>query len=152
MSEDLERVQSRLGNISAVEPILGALRTISLGSWQGALKRLKQVDEHNQHFYKMLQYLLPLISTQKRGVPKPVAKESKAVIMAVGSERGLCGGFNNAIAEYLEDYTHRQGDTGIQAEVWVLGSRLARSGQRTYSSGAVSFTVGDGAAAISDSL
>jgi F-type H+-transporting ATPase subunit gamma len=126
MSEDLERVQSRLGNISAVEPILGALRTISLGSWQGALKRQKKVDEHNQHFVEMLQYLLPLLLTQKRGFRKPVAKESKAVIMAVGSERGLCGRFNNAVAEYLEDYAHRQRDTGFQAEVWVLGSRLAR--------------------------
>ena len=41
--EGIEEVRARLNNIRSVEPILGAMRTISLGSWQGALKRKEQV-------------------------------------------------------------------------------------------------------------
>jgi F-type H+-transporting ATPase subunit gamma len=126
MSEDLERVQSRLGNISAVEPILGALRTISLGSWQASLKRQKQVYKHNQHFENMLNNLLMQMPAREKPFRKPVEKDTKIVIVAVGSERGLCGRFNYAVSEYLTKYLTGQVDSGAQPEVWVLGSRLAR--------------------------
>jgi len=42
MVEDVERAQARLDHIRTVEPILSALRTISLGSWKTALKQSTQ--------------------------------------------------------------------------------------------------------------
>ena len=36
--EGIESIRARLNNIRSVEPILGAMRTISLGSWQASLK------------------------------------------------------------------------------------------------------------------
>ena len=44
--QDLERAETRLDNIRTVEPILSALRTISLGSWQAALKRKDSVRRY----------------------------------------------------------------------------------------------------------
>ena len=45
MAQDLERIQTRLGNIRTVSPILAALRTISLGSWQMALNRVRNLQD-----------------------------------------------------------------------------------------------------------
>ena len=57
--EELERVQARLDNISTVEPILGALRTISLGSWQAAQKQQAAVQGYAGRLLALLPSLLP---------------------------------------------------------------------------------------------
>lgn len=54
---ELERAQARLENIRSVQPILSALHTISLGSWQAALNQRGRV----QGYAERLEALLPLV-------------------------------------------------------------------------------------------
>ncbi|MGC9394745.1 MAG: hypothetical protein ACP5J4_07810, partial [Anaerolineae bacterium] len=61
MAQDLERIQSRLENVRAVGPILAALRTISLGSWQMALNRLRSLEGYSGRLLTLLPVLLPHI-------------------------------------------------------------------------------------------
>ncbi|MBC7262170.1 MAG: hypothetical protein H5T63_09155, partial [Chloroflexi bacterium] len=59
--EELERLKSRLDNIRAVEPILGALRTISLGSRLLALNKRRNVDQYAQHLLRILALITPYL-------------------------------------------------------------------------------------------
>lgn len=132
---DAEQVRGRLANIRTVQPILGALRTISLGSWQAALNRRAGL----QRYTAQLQALLPLILTAVgSGAPRrrwyargeralaPVNAPSRIVALAVGSERGLCGRFNQVTAEHVLAYLETQRAAGVVVELAVLGSRLSR--------------------------
>ena len=122
---DIERVQGRLANIRTVEPILGALRTISLGSWQAALKQREGLQRYGERLQGILSLLVPYLQT-RRHRPVSVAASQQVVALAVGSERGLCGRFNAAVADLTEQYLTQQADAGVAVELLVLGGRLRR--------------------------
>ena len=128
---DIERVQARLSNIESVAPILGALRTISLGSWQIALRRRGEV----QHYGERLLALLPPVlaqmpSKKRRGYRKkapPSPEAASRVVLVIGSERGLCGRYNTVIASFVARHVAQLQAQGAAVEVHVLGSRARRA-------------------------
>lgn len=127
MADDLERTQERLDNIRGVEPLLGALRTISLGSWQAALKRKMIVTRYREHIAGLLPSLAPHLLTNRLVQGRKTDTSSSSVIaLVIGSERGLCGRFNAAIAEFTDQYVARQELNGVRVELWALGSRVVR--------------------------
>ena len=64
--EGIEAIKARLGNIRSVEPILGAMRTISLGSWQAALKRKDRVLAYSERLLSLLPPLAPHLESRRR--------------------------------------------------------------------------------------
>lgn len=120
--EDLERLQARLDNISTVEPILNALRTISIGNWQIALRQ-------QSHLRAYRQYLLDVLTAlpAHRCMPAQAGRQTVArvAVLVIGSERGLCGGFNAAPVKQTEAYL-RAHEQDCQVELLALGNRLTR--------------------------
>jgi F-type H+-transporting ATPase subunit gamma len=138
----LNEIQGRLENIRTVEPIVGALRTISLGSWQAALRRRRSLLPYTEQLRMVLPVviahlehphdgLLAHLRRQLGGRGKPERSSPQRVrIVAVGSERGLVGGFNDVVAREGETYLAEQMEQGRAVELMVLGSRLARHFRR----------------------
>lgn len=142
MAQDLERIQARLDNIRSVGPILAALRTISLGSWQMALNRVHNLRRYSERLLGFLPVVLPRITprTSSRalyrvfaplGASKRTPEESKRrVALIVGSERGLCGRYNATIFEQAEPYLIAAVGQGVEVEWGALGTRMVRTFQR----------------------
>ena len=138
--QDLEQAENRLDNIRIVEPILSALRTISLGSWQAALKRKDGARRYAERLAVTLPALSPHISPPPHpppwggkggGAPMGEKEEgARVVALVVGSERGLCGRFNTAVVERAERYLAEQETAGVQVELVAMGTRAARTFQR----------------------
>jgi F-type H+-transporting ATPase subunit gamma len=145
--EQIERVQERLENIRAVKPILGGLRTISLGSWQAALKRRSGVRDYALRLESLFPSLVPpvhappaivgrlrqrllpsfrLAATAKAGEANP-SRPRRVEALVVGSERGLCGRFNVAIADEVGRYLKIRSAQGVVVNLRALGSRLTRA-------------------------
>jgi len=162
--EEVERARERLENIRSVKPILNGLRTISLGSWQAALKRRSSVQAYADQLKAMLPSLLPHLESQRgvvgrlrerlsthlslrsRGKTEGNVTSSPVRVEAlvIGSERGLCGRFNVAVAGEAERYLRRQSAESLNVEFKVLGSRaqrvLGRRGFETTRAGTLSIT------------
>lgn len=148
--EQVERASERLENIRSVKPILGGLRTISLGTWQAALTRRSGVQNYARHLEFMLPWLVPHLHTepgiwsraQDYLVPRIArltgrasesgreAPPSRTKVVMIGSERGLCGRFNIAVADQLNRYVSNASTAGATMEVLVLGSRAQRTLER----------------------
>jgi F-type H+-transporting ATPase subunit gamma len=121
---ELERAQTRLENIRSVQPILSALHTISLGSWQAALNRRGRVRQYTER----LETLLPLVAAHLPSPPlhPPPEGEDRGggiVALVIGSERGLCGRFNVTVVERVEAYLAEQTN---DVELMALGNRVRR--------------------------
>lgn len=162
--EELERARERLENIRSVKPILNGLRTISLGSWQAALKRRSGVRAYAEQLKAMLPVLVSHLQTEpgalqrlreRLSFPLPLlggrlAEGQRASGLAqvkalvIGSERGLCGRFNVAVVEEAERFLTRRSGEGANVELLVLGSRaqrvLSRRGYDATQAGTLSVT------------
>ncbi len=118
---DAGRAETRLNNIRAVEPILSALRTVSQGSMHAARKRLGDVERYRDELLDLMAWLPPDVKPAKA---EATMTEARVLIVALGSDRGLCGSFNKDTAErVLQQKRHYQA-SGLEVEVWSLGRRL----------------------------
>lgn len=128
--EQLERIQNRLDNIRGVEPILGALRTISMGSRQSVLKQKGHSNSYMQRLMSILSYLKSLIDQKsidlRQGGSRSDEQERVHLALVIGTERGLCGRFNHAISAKALEFFQENSEAGKKVEFWILGSRLLR--------------------------
>lgn len=146
MANSLEQVQDRYNNISSVEPLLDALRTISLGSWQQAVNKRTHLEAYHHDLRAMLMTLLPILECEYKtkatirniflkNIDKKEAddfeldleknNEKIKLLIVVGSERGLCGNFNGSVADKVMKKI-KEFDATTKYEVWALGSRSER--------------------------
>ncbi len=128
--EELERAEARLDHIRTVEPILSALRTISLGSWRATLKQRTSVQRYGERLTAILPLLAPHLPAGRRVRGETGPTSDRVVALVVGSERGLCGRFNVAVFERAERYLAEQETVGAQVELVALGTRVRRIFQR----------------------
>ncbi|MBE0699664.1 MAG: F0F1 ATP synthase subunit gamma, partial [Anaerolineaceae bacterium] len=120
MSETINQTKTRLENIQSVEPVLGALRTIAMGSWKAALNRRVWALEYASRLSSITAQVLPLLTRLQ--IPPPLVDSSDAgervIVLVIGSERGLCGAFNRELVEgarrYLTEATRRAEQVRLQ--------------------------------------
>ena len=142
MAFDIRKAEARLQNIQAVTPVLAALRTISLGSWRTSMTRSQHLTRYTDRLLALLPYLLPHTSLSrisgKRWLPfkregdhvgdRPEGGSVVAVVL--GSERGLCGQYNNVLIDRFASYLQKREEEDAEISVIAFGSRLIRELQR----------------------
>lgn len=125
MTTNFERAKSRLNNIQAIEPLLTALRTLSMGTWQTAVNKINDLNQYESNFNPILSEILPKIKIRR---PTRARKQEKkkqiaeAIILIIGTERGLCGKFNRTLSRKALSWIKSQQFSSYQ--VWAMGSRL----------------------------
>ena len=129
MAEGQDRVQARVDNISTVKPILEALRTISLGSWQSALKKRQSVNAFAGNYLEILEMVAPFVKSsikpRSKKDRKPKTKnDPNRILVMVGSERGLCGSYNQQLLTALKKEIPDPSTN--TPSLWILGTRLVR--------------------------
>lgn len=122
MAASPEGIKTRLENIHAIEPLLAALRTISLSNWRFALNKIKIAKQY-------LEQLQPIYSQ----LPAPVSGKTnlslpeKKLLILIGSNRGLCGNFNRDLFKHLNRFLS---ETAVETRLVVVGERLRKTLER----------------------
>jgi F-type H+-transporting ATPase subunit gamma len=121
-----DQLQNRLNNIAAVEPILTGLKTLSSGTRLRALKQARRVDLFQAEVLRVLSLVVPHFplrpSQASQGSP-----DSAVLLLVVGSEHGLCGAFNEALARYGQQLLEERVAAGCRVNLVSLGTRLERA-------------------------
>lgn len=131
MSQSFERAKLRLDNIKTIQPLLSALRTMSMGAWQMANRKIAYLREYEDHLDRILFSILPgALDKPKRKLQTSDEPPSIAdsIILVIGSERGLCGKFNVVLANKALKFIEQSNFPSYQ--IWVMGSRLMREFER----------------------
>ncbi len=127
MTQNFEQAKSRLNNIQTIQPLLTALRTMSMGAWQMANNKIAFMNKYEKNYDRILNEILPHIAQKQRRNQQVLENPPTSVdtiYLLIGSERGLCGRFNISMAENALSYIKQQGSSSYQ--IWVMGSRLLR--------------------------
>ncbi len=130
MSDSFERAKSRLNNLEAIEPLLGALKTMSMGALQMAQNKLDTIRKFEQNYTHILAEILPRINLQKIQSKLTPGGDSQAnhIFLIIGSERGLCGKFNQSLANKAMKWIK---DQDLETyHIWAMGNRMVHSLER----------------------
>ena len=129
MSETLQRNQERLENVQIIEPLLGALRTISLGGWRSALNKKSSMQVYTNKLLVILNWIVPVINIRPGAKPnKDRDQVESKLILAIGSDRGLCGKFDSILLDRLGAEFLKLPEKKLR--VWMSGDRLIQSAQQ----------------------
>lgn len=126
MSSNAERATTRLHHLKAIEPLLGALRTISMGAWQLSLNKIADMRHAEQRYQLVLDEILPVMKNLPPRQKKTTAREqhqADAILLLIGTERGLCGKFNENLVQETLAWIGEQQFSSHQ--IWAMGSRLS---------------------------
>lgn len=126
-----DRADSRLKNIKAIKPLITALKTLSLGSWQSALNKISGIQQFEEKFNPILLEILPHIKIRKPGRfhKQKQKSQNKAIILIIGSERGLCGKFNMTLSDKALSWINTQDFSSYQ--IWAMGSSMIQHLERS---------------------
>lgn len=95
----LIQIKQRIKSIAVIKKITHAMRLISMSSHSRIKKQLESLQNYKKHIVP----LLCALNEQKDSTNYSV-KPQKKVIIFIGSEKGLCGNFNNALFQYIEHH------------------------------------------------
>ena len=118
------RAEERLENIESVEPILSALRSVSQASMQAARRRAEGAERYGRELLGLAGWLPEPAREQEDGEEEEGEVRAGTLLIALGSDRGLCGPFNQDVVNALADQLAGVEAEGRRAEVWALGLRL----------------------------
>lgn len=127
MTQSYERIVARLSNLQAIEPLLGALRTISMGTWQMAQNKLNRLADFQENYDQILKQVTPFLARNKKPKSQPALEDEnpKNILLIIGTERGLCGKFNENLASETLKWIKDQ--PVAPAQIWVIGSKLSQT-------------------------
>ena len=128
MSQTFELAKSRLQNLEAIEPLLSALRTLSMGTWHSALNKIENMKKYENKFSQILDEVLPNVQELPINNWKQHSKKASiadTIVLIIGSERGLCGKFNETLAKTAISWLNEKAFDSYQ--IWVLGSSMIKT-------------------------
>jgi F-type H+-transporting ATPase subunit gamma len=78
-------------------------------------------------FYEALAQAAFLLISSSEPINHPLLKENssgKTAVLAIGSDRGLCGSFNNRICRLVEGHIRSAKERGKELDIYASGARL----------------------------
>ncbi len=98
-----------------------------MGAWQMAKNKIARMQQYEVNFNRILIEILPQIDRnkiQKPQIPDQSNLIADTIVLIVGTERGLCGKFNESLANNALAWIDRQ--NFYDCQIWIMGSRLQR--------------------------
>src|SRR5690348_14669596 len=105
----LIQMRNRIQTIETIKKVTDVMRIISMS----AHSRLKTKQEPLSEYLSTLQNLLATVQqatpswSHERLMPTNT-NNNNALIVVIGSQKGLCGGFNTQLSKFLTDYLNTQ--------------------------------------------
>ncbi|MBF25032.1 MAG: ATP synthase F1 subunit gamma [Flavobacteriales bacterium] len=91
---NLKEIRSRITSISSTMKITSAMKMVSAAKLKKAQDSIQNIRPFSSALKSSIQNLLPNINISDINLTSNFASENKSLIIAISSNRGLCGGFN----------------------------------------------------------
>ena len=91
---NLKEIRSRISSISSTMKITSAMKMVSAAKLKKSQDKMQNIKPFSQALQHSIQNLLPNVSSSEIKLLSSFATNDKKLIIAISSNRGLCGGFN----------------------------------------------------------
>lgn len=127
---NLKEIRNRISSISSTMQITSAMKMVSSAKLKKAQDAITQMRPYANKLTELLQSLSSTLDAEVGGVYSEQRKVSKVLLVAITSNRGLCGAFNSQIIKAtvskIKSYDDRQID------VFTIGKKGGDILAKTY--------------------
>ncbi|GAB1308312.1 ATP synthase F1 subunit gamma [Urechidicola sp. KH5] len=119
---NLKEIRNRITSIGSTMQITSAMKMVSAAKLKKAQDAITQMRPYADKLTELLQSLSATLDADAGGVFSEERQVSKALLIVITSNRGLCGGFNSSVVK--ETRNHIANTFGnAQVDVLALGKK-----------------------------
>ncbi len=117
---NLKEIRTRITSVNSTMQITSAMKMVSAAKLKRAQNAVVQMRPYAEKLQELLQSISASIDTSDNVFIKPREVE-KILIVALTSNRGLCGGFNNAVIKQIKKIAAET--TSSKIEILPIGKK-----------------------------
>ena len=121
---NLKDIRSRIASVKSTQKITGAMKMVSAAK----LKRAQEnITNLRPYAVNLLSLIADIAVTQRVSHPLLRRQEEvkKVLLVVITSDRGLCGGFNNSISKFAEEYYRNHKSKYEKLDTLIIGKKAA---------------------------
>ena len=127
---NLKEIRSRITSVASTMQITSAMKMVSAAKLKRAQDAITQMRPYANKLTELLQNLTASLDSSEGGIYSTKRKVKNVLVVAISSNRGLCGGFNTNIIKSVNnlivgEYSKKQVD------IISIGKKQANTLQKT---------------------
>ena len=100
---NLKEIRNRIASIGSTMQITSAMKMVSAAKLKKAQDAIVQMRPYSNKLTELLQNLSATLDAEDGGVLASQREVNKVLLVAITSNRGLCGGFNSAVIKDIKN-------------------------------------------------
>jgi len=119
---NLKEIRNRITSIKSTMQITSAMKMVSAAKLKKAQDAITAMRPYSSKLSELLQNLSATLDGDAGGVYSTQREISKVLVVAVTSNRGLCGGFNSSITKQVLKTVEKE-YSGIEVDLFTIGKK-----------------------------
>lgn len=119
---NLKEIRNRIGSIGSTMQITSAMKMVSAAKLKKAQDAITAMRPYSSKLTELLQNLSATLDSDAGGAYSTQREVSKALIIVVTSNRGLCGAFNSSVIKETIS-TIENNYKGVEVDLMTLGKK-----------------------------
>ena len=126
---NLKEIKNRITSISSTMQITSAMKMVSAAKLKRAQDAITQMKPYSNKLQEILGNLSATLDLSENAFAE-VREESNVLILAISSNRGLCGGFNNNVLKQVNQLITKE-YKGSNVNILCFGKKITDSFRRS---------------------
>lgn len=118
---NLKEIRARIGSVNSTKQITSAMKMVSAAKLRRAQDAILQIRPYAEKLQEILSNLSASLGSAE-GVYSEIREPKKVLLVAITSNRGLCGGFNNNVIKQAKNLAGNN-YSGAQVTVLSIGKK-----------------------------
>ena len=119
---NLKEIRNRIASIGSTMKITSAMKMVSAAKLKKASDAIVQMRPYSNKLTELLQNLSATLDSDDGGVYTKQKEINKVLIVAITSNRGLCGGFNSAVIKHVVSLAKNK-YAGKEVSILTIGKK-----------------------------
>lgn len=119
---NLKEIRNRITSIGSTMKITSAMKMVSAAKLKKASDAIVQMRPYSNKLTELLQNLSATLDSDDGGIYTKQREINKVLIVAITSNRGLCGGFNSAVIKEVASLAETK-YAGKEVSVFAIGKK-----------------------------
>ena len=122
---NLKEIRNRITSIKSTMQITSAMKMVSAAKLKKAQDAITAMRPYSSKLTELLQNLSATLDSDASGAYSTQREVSKVLLVAVTSNRGLCGGFNSSITKAVVR-TINEKYSEASVDIFAIGKKRSR--------------------------